>query len=598
MMLSLGKHLLESTIFALFIGALTLMLRRRGPATRHMLWLLAAATFLLPGETISLLGSKLAQLLPTSHVSQSLPMVLAPWVAPSTISVPPQTADTGVLNYVLLLVWLLGCVLMLTAWLPKLWTAPHFSDSRDNGLHESLQRLQQRLGLRQAVTLRFSDSIAEPALVGFRKPIIVLPTGLAAKLSAAELESVVLHELAHAKRRDNWTAAFSHVMTCIFWFYPLLWWIERRLRRERELACDEIVVRYGAAPGDYVAGILKVCRLQLCEGVAGVSGVCRSNLKDRMEAIMSFSAERMSRPAPKALLGGLVAAVFIVPILIGFFFAPARSAARVLDQSSFAGTWEGKMQNLPGVELKLDETGGKVTGTVAFYLLGRSKVNESLHESGKQYSAPLLVPHMDGKILTFEVQRKKCEGCTELTPNAKFRMELTGPNEARLWNLTENSKGAGLELVRSIASNIPVAYTSIQSVDDRQSKSAEPMTCIFADARYPEGTVIKEGDGPEQMCARVVVAGIKRSSGPPMYFAEWIRTSEALRRRSATVVRLAAPPLFFCSPKPPTGKGGCSCEEGGPFSSGAWVNSAKSQLQLRCEDSKWVQTETRNAQQK
>jgi beta-lactamase regulating signal transducer with metallopeptidase domain len=449
MMLALGKHLLESTIFALFVGALTLILRRRGPATRYMLWLLAAATFLLPGETISLLGSKLAELLPVSHVSQPLPMLLASWVTPSTISVPPQTANTDVLNYVLLLVWLLGCVLMLVAWLPKLWRAPEFSDSRDSSLLEYLQRLQQRIGLRQAVTLRFSDSIAEPVLVGFRKPIVVLPTGLAGKLSSPELESVVLHELAHAKRKDNWTAALAHVVTCTFWFYPLLWWIEQRLHRERELACDEMVVCYGADSRDYVAGILKVCRLQLTENVAGVSGVCRSNLKDRMEAIMSFSAERMSRPAPKTLLGGLVAAVFLVPILIGFFFAPARSAARVLDQPPFTGTWEGKLQNLPGVDLKIDETGGNVTGTVVFYLLGRSKANGPAHESGQKYSVPLLVPHVDGKILTFEVQRKKCEGCTELGPNAKFRMELTGQNEARLWNLTENSKGPGLELVRS-----------------------------------------------------------------------------------------------------------------------------------------------------
>jgi beta-lactamase regulating signal transducer with metallopeptidase domain len=449
MILALGKHLLESTIFALFVGALTIVFRRRGPATRYMLWLLAAATFLLPGETISLLGSKLAELLPVSHISQPLPMLLAPWVEPSTISVPPQTSGTDVLNYVLLLVWLLGCVLMLVAWLPKLWKAPEVSEVRDDSLQQCLQRLQQRIGLRQAVTLRFSDSIAEPVLVGFRKPIVVLPTGLAEKLSAAELESVVLHELAHAKRRDNWTAAFSHVMTCIFWFYPLLWWIEQRLRHERELACDEIVVRYGAAPSDYVAGILKVCRLQLTENVAGVSGVCKSNLKDRMEAIMSFSAERMSRPAPKALLGALVAAVFLVPILIGFFFAPARSAARVLDQSSFAGTWEGKMQGLPGVDLNLAETGSNVSGTVAFYLLGRSKANGPAHVTGKTYGVPILVPQVDGKVLTFEVQRKKCEGCTELGPNAKFRMELTGQNEARLWNLTENSNGPGLELVRS-----------------------------------------------------------------------------------------------------------------------------------------------------
>lgn len=450
MMLALGKHLLESTIFALLIGVLTGVFRRRGPATRHMLWLFAAAKFLLPGELISLLGSQLAQFLPARDVSHTVPVLLTQWVAPSAISLPAQAVNTDVLKYLLLFVWILGGAGMLIAWLPKLWRTPESSGSGDYALQERLQRLKQRVGLRQAVTLRFSDSIAEPLLFGFRKPIVVLPTGLSGKLSAAELESVILHELAHAKRWDNWTAAFAHVVTCIFWFYPLLWWMEQRLHRERELACDEMVVRYGAASGDYVTGILKVCRLQLTENVAGVSGVGRSNLKDRMEAIMSFSAESAPSPAPKALLGSLVVAVFLVPILLGFFFAPRGSAARISDQSSFAGTWEGKMQNLPGLDLKIDETGGDISGTAVFYLLGRSKVNEPWHESRQKYTASLLVPHVDGKVLTFEVQRHNCADCTELTPNAKFRMQLTGPNEARLWNLTENSKGPGLELVHSM----------------------------------------------------------------------------------------------------------------------------------------------------
>lgn len=486
MMLALGKHLLESTIFALFVGALTLIFRRRGPATRHSLWLLATANFLLPAEFISLLGSKLAQLLPARDVPHAVPVLLTQWVAPSTISLPVQAANTDVLEYLLLFVWIVGCVVMLIAWLPKLWRAPEFSGSGDCALQECLQRLKQRVGLRQAATLRFSESIAEPLLVGLRKPIVALPAGLVGKLSPPEFESVILHELAHAKRRDNWTSAFAHVVTCTFWFYPLLWWIEQRLHRERELACDEMVVRCGAASGDYVAGILKVCRLQLAENVAGVSGVCRSDLKNRMEAIMSISAEGMPMPTPKTLLGGLVAVVFLVPILVGFFFAPRGSVARVLDQSSFAGTWEGKMQNLPGLDLKIDETGGNISGTAVFYLLGRSKVNEPWHESGKKYSAPLLVPHVDGKVLTFEVQRKKCDGCTELTPNAKFRMELTGPNEARLWNLTENSKGAGLELVRSMGTYGQDQHTGPPLPSDQASAIGRIRSIVTAEAYYSE----------------------------------------------------------------------------------------------------------------
>jgi hypothetical protein len=122
-------------------------------------------------------------------------------------------------------------------------------------------------------------------------------------------------------------------------------------------------------------------------------------------------------------------------------------------QSSFAGTWEGKMNDLPGIGLRIDETGGKVSGTVVFYYQERSNTNEPWHVAGES-PVPLLAPHAEGKTLAFEVQHHKCHGCAELGPNVKFRVELTGPNEARLWKLESEEQeknkelGPGLKLVR------------------------------------------------------------------------------------------------------------------------------------------------------
>jgi hypothetical protein len=129
----------------------------------------------------------------------------------------------------------------------------------------------------------------------------------------------------------------------------------------------------------------------------------------------------------------------------------AQSAARVPEKSSFVGTWEGKMNDLPGIDLKIDEAGGKVGGAIVFYYQERSNENEPWHTAGESPVA-LLVPNVEGKTLTFEVQHHKCHGCTELGPNVKFRMELMGPNEARLWKLENQDAskdlGPGLKLVR------------------------------------------------------------------------------------------------------------------------------------------------------
>jgi hypothetical protein len=111
------------------------------------------------------------------------------------------------------------------------------------------------------------------------------------------------------------------------------------------------------------------------------------------------------------------------------------------------------MNDLPGIDLNIDEAGGKVSGTIVFYFQERSNANEPWHVAGES-PVPLLAERVDGRILTFEVQHHKCHTCPELGPNVKFRVELAGPNEALLWKLEneeqkkDNELGPGLKLVR------------------------------------------------------------------------------------------------------------------------------------------------------
>ena len=132
--------------------------------------------------------------------------------------------------------------------------------------------------------------------------------------------------------------------------------------------------------------------------------------------------------------------------------AIAQPSIAVHANSSFTGTWEAKINDLPGITLMIDEAGGKVSGDIVFYFQERADPDSPWHITGKGRS-PLLVPHVQGKTLTFEAQHHKCHDCAELGPNVKFRMELTGPNEARLWKLndqeTGKALGPGLKLVRN-----------------------------------------------------------------------------------------------------------------------------------------------------
>jgi Flp pilus assembly protein TadD len=136
------------------------------------------------------------------------------------------------------------------------------------------------------------------------------------------LQAVIAHELAHIARHDALSGAIAHVIVSVFWFHPLVWWMERRLLAERETACDERVLAHGTDPADYVSAILKVCGMPFA-GTAGYAGATGSDLKDRMEQIMSAHtiSTHAARPPSfllRAIPGAVLALAAILPAGEGF----------------------------------------------------------------------------------------------------------------------------------------------------------------------------------------------------------------------------------------------------------------------------------------
>jgi hypothetical protein len=106
--------------------------------------------------------------------------------------------------------------------------------------------------------------------------------------------------------------------------------------------------------------------------------------------------------------------------------------------SVFDGTWEGKMNDLPGVNLIVaDAGGGQIGGVITFYFQTRED-GGNWQVRGKSV-APMLAAHTQDKALIFEVQHHKNHGSAEFGPDVTFRMELTGENKAMLSNISEPS---------------------------------------------------------------------------------------------------------------------------------------------------------------
>ncbi len=96
-----------------------------------------------------------------------------------------------------------------------------------------------------------SDRVSVPTAVGLFRPAVVLPPWALSELSATDLNSVLVHELAHLRRRDDWTNLLQKLVRAVFFFHPAVWWIEGRLSLEREMACDEHVLAGTEDPRAY-----------------------------------------------------------------------------------------------------------------------------------------------------------------------------------------------------------------------------------------------------------------------------------------------------------------------------------------------------------
>ena len=108
-----------------------------------------------------------------------------------------------------------------------------------------------------------SGDLRVPMAIGFIKPAVVFPAWSLNELSAEELNTILLHELAHLRRWDDWTNLAQKVLRALFFFHPAVWWVERRLSLEREMACDDIVLAQTANPRAYAQCLVSLAEKNL-----------------------------------------------------------------------------------------------------------------------------------------------------------------------------------------------------------------------------------------------------------------------------------------------------------------------------------------------
>jgi tetratricopeptide (TPR) repeat protein/Zn-dependent protease with chaperone function len=298
------------------------VLRRQSAALRHAILLAALVRFAVPTGWLIHAGGMLARSVPAPAPA---PRALNDFarlllVTPGANAAPPQAHATFALADVVWLLWIAGGVVCLATWSRR--PAHKAPAVRAPNAQETAAFLaaRERFPGGDRVALRIAPADQGPAVWGCWRPYVTLPDGLAAQLSAPELAAVIVHELAHVRRRDNLWAAVAHAIVSAFWFHPLVWWMERRMLAERERACDDLVLLHGARPEDYAAGLLKVCRLAFA-GPAAYAAASGSDLKSRMEQIMSADTNRSSCRTLRTAVSAFLLTVMMIPAGIGFLRA-------------------------------------------------------------------------------------------------------------------------------------------------------------------------------------------------------------------------------------------------------------------------------------
>jgi beta-lactamase regulating signal transducer with metallopeptidase domain len=331
-MIALSMVAKASVLFGL-AGILDWAWRHRASAaTRHLMWttvvvavlLLPIASFVSPEWTLAVPAPaavpRAAPIVTADAAPDQTPIVDARRIAPPEFSVDARTA--GIAWPVLLAILYAVGVLAVLGRLGAQCVAVRRLARRAIEVHDPawtnlLTSSARVMGVDQPVRLIRSRQRTMPMTFGTRTPSILIPAASEA-WSDDRRRAVVLHELAHVVRPDCLTQSVALVACALYWFHPAAWWVARRLRIEREFACDDRVIEAGTEARDYAAHLLEIAYSfdgQRAPAIA-VSMARPHQLEGRMLAVLDATRNRRL-PAFGLRVAALVVAAAVILALGG-----------------------------------------------------------------------------------------------------------------------------------------------------------------------------------------------------------------------------------------------------------------------------------------
>jgi beta-lactamase regulating signal transducer with metallopeptidase domain len=416
----LAASAMKVTFLLGLVALLCLGIRRLSAATRHLLWTLSlCAALLLPflsaievwevpvlpapisswspaapsneiartSDVPSQLPAKgmLLSLAVQPEINEGVPEISASQPAPMSTVKPLAVSNSADENFLsekrgatflsklvewAIAIWLAGVLLLLFRLLVGLTATKGLTrgarEFKDPKLMKLFSSLLSDLQVKGRVRLLRSERTLMPVVCGVLRPVVLLPAG-AEDWSEERQKVVLLHELTHVTRRDCLTQLLAQMACAFYWFNPLVWHAARRLRIEREQACDDYVLRIGTKPSDYAHHLLEIARylqehpvFQWSQATT-VAMARQSQLEGRLLAILSHEG---TRRAMSQLTSAGLCALMLVLFLSLAVVRPTIGGARNPSNSETASAEKTEVaEESPAGLFSLSTSGSKIEAT-------------------------------------------------------------------------------------------------------------------------------------------------------------------------------------------------------------------------------------------
>jgi beta-lactamase regulating signal transducer with metallopeptidase domain len=227
----------------------------------------------------------------------------------------PSVKSTDWLSYAVL-AWVAGVYMFtlrsLGAWMLLMRLRRQRVEPIAGSLLDTCFALQARLGVTRSVRFVCSKALDVPAVLGWLRPVVVLPLSMLAGLTPWQIEALVAHELAHIKRWDAFVNLFQVATETLLFYHPAIWWVNRVIRSEREHCCDDIAVSAcGNAPG-YARALALLEEARIGSGLAMAAN--GGELTARIGRLLGVKKATRTMSAPSV---AMLTAMIMVGALMG-----------------------------------------------------------------------------------------------------------------------------------------------------------------------------------------------------------------------------------------------------------------------------------------